>query len=225
MTAAPDAIRVVIVDDHDLIRAGIVSVLQDQEDIVVVGQAGSVDEAIRAVDETAPNVVVMDLKLGDGTSIEATRDIRSAHPDIRVLMLSSFDAEEGVFASLMAGASGYLLKTIRQENLASCIRAINRGENLLDPAVAQTVIGHLRDAARLQSASDDPRLASLSPQKMRVLELVAEGKTNRQIGLCMHLSEKTVKNYVSDILAKLAVVRRVEAAAYLISHRAGGRIS
>jgi DNA-binding NarL/FixJ family response regulator len=204
-----------LVDDHEIVRDGIRAVLDAQEDIVVTSEAGSVREAIDEADRTRPDVVVMDVRLSDGSGIEATREIRAKHPNTRVLMLTSFADDEALFASIMAGASGYVLKQVKSGDLLRAIRAVGKGESLLDPAVTSSVLDRLRKGKHLLK---DEKLARLSPQEERILVQVADGRTNREIGEELHLAEKTVKNYVSSILSKLEVARRAEAAAYLARH-------
>jgi DNA-binding NarL/FixJ family response regulator len=201
-----------LVDDHEVVRQGIRALLDPIEDIVVTTEAGSVQEAIDEAERTRPDVVVMDVRLADGSGIEATREIRARRPKTQVLMLTSFADDEALFASIMAGASGYVLKQIRSGELVRAIRAVGEGKSLLDPAVTQAVLDRLRRGKHLMK---DEKLARLSPQEERILALVADGKTNREIGEKLHLAEKTVKNYVSSILSKLEVARRAEAAAYL----------
>lgn len=208
-------LRVMLVDDHEIVRDGIRAVLDAQEDIVVTSEAGSVREAIDEADRTRPDVVVMDVRLSDGSGIEATREIRAKHPNTRVLMLTSFADDEALFASIMAGASGYVLKQVKSGDLLRAIRAVGKGESLLDPAVTSSVLDRLRKGKHLLK---DEKLARLSPQEERILVQVADGRTNREIGEELHLAEKTVKNYVSSILSKLEVARRAEAAAYLARH-------
>jgi two-component system, NarL family, response regulator DevR len=208
-------IRVMLVDDHEVVRDGIRAMLQAEDDIVVSAEAGTVREAIDEADRARPDVVVMDVRLADGSGIEATREIRATHPAIRVLMLTSFADDEALFASIMAGASGYVLKQVHSGDLVRAIRAVGAGESLLDPAVTGPVLDRLRKGKHLMR---DEKLARLSPQEERILGLVADGKTNREIGDELHLAEKTVKNYVSSILSKLEVARRAEAAAYLARH-------
>jgi two-component system, NarL family, response regulator DevR len=162
-----------------------------------------------------PDVVVMDVRLADGSGIEATREIRARRPQTQVLMLTSFADDEALFASIMAGASGYVLKQVRSGELVKAIRAVGQGKSLLDPEVTKSVLDRLRRGKHLMK---DEKLARLSPQEERILSLVAEGKTNHEIGEELHLAEKTVKNYVSSILSKLEVARRAEAAAYLARH-------
>jgi two-component system, NarL family, response regulator DevR len=208
-------IRVLLVDDHEVVRGGVAALLKSTEDIVVAGEAGTVREAVDEADRTHPDVVVMDVRLADGSGIEATREIRARRPQTQVLMLTSFADDEALFASIMAGASGYVLKQVRSGELIRAIRAVGQGQSLLDPAVTKTVLDRLRKGKHLMK---DERLARLSPQEERILALVADGKTNHEIGEELHLAEKTVKNYVSSILSKLEVARRAEAAAYLARH-------
>jgi DNA-binding NarL/FixJ family response regulator len=208
-------LRVMLVDDHEVVREGIKSMLDAQDDIMVTAQAATVREAIDEADRTHPDVVVMDVRLADGSGIEATREIRAARPATRVLMLTSFADDEALFASIMAGASGYVLKQVRTGDLLRAIRAVGAGDSLLDPSVTSAVLDRLRKGKHLLK---DEKLARLSPQEERILTLVADGRTNKEIGDELHLAEKTVKNYVSSILSKLEVARRAEAAAYLARH-------
>jgi two-component system, NarL family, response regulator DevR len=212
--AAPP-LRVMLVDDHEVVRGGIRAMLQATDDIVVTAEAASVREAIDEAARARPDVIVMDVRLTDGSGIEATRQIRADRPESKVLMLTSFADDEALFASIMAGASGYVLKQINAAELLRAIRAVGRGESLLDPAVTTSVLDRLRKGKHLMQ---DEKLARLSPQEERILTAVADGKTNREIGDDLHLAEKTVKNYVSSILSKLEVARRAEAAAYLARH-------
>jgi two-component system response regulator DevR len=208
-------LRVMLVDDHEVVRNGIRAMLQAEEDIDVSAEAGTVREAIDEADRARPDVVVMDVRLADGSGIEATREIRAQQPATRVLMLTSFADDEALFASIMAGASGYVLKQVHSGDLVRAIRAVGAGESLLDPAVTTSVLDRLRKGKHLMR---DEKLARLSPQEERILGLIADGRTNREIGEELHLAEKTVKNYVSSILSKLEVARRAEAAAYLARH-------
>jgi DNA-binding NarL/FixJ family response regulator len=208
-------LRVMLVDDHEVVRNGIRAMLQAEDDIVVTAEAGTVRAAIDEADRARPDVVVMDVRLADGSGIEATREIRAQHPATRVLMLTSFADDEALFASIMAGASGYVLKQVHAGDLVRAIRSVGAGESLLDPAVTTSVLDRLRKGKHLMR---DEKLARLSPQEERILGLVADGRTNREIGEELHLAEKTVKNYVSSILSKLEVARRAEAAAYLARH-------
>ena len=208
-------LRVMLVDDHEIVRDGVRALLEAAEDLTVVSEASSVAEAVRFAAAIRPDVVVMDVRLADGSGIEATREIRAQRPDTQVLMLTSFADDEALFASIMAGAAGYVLKQIRGGELVNAIRMVGRGQSLLDPAITATVLDRLRKGKHLLR---DEKLARLSGQEERILTLVAEGWTNRQIGEELHLAEKTVKNYVSSILSKLDVARRAEAAAYLARH-------
>jgi two-component system, NarL family, response regulator DevR len=208
-------LRVLLVDDHEVVRSGVKALLQATEDIIVTAEASSVREAVDEADRARPDVVVMDVRLIDGSGIEATREIRAKHPKTQVVMLTSFADDEALFASIMAGASGYVLKQVKGGELVRAIRTVGRGESLLDPAVTNAVLDRLRKGKHLLK---DEKLARLSPQEERILSLVANGKTNREIGDELHLAEKTVKNYVSSILSKLEVARRAEAAAYLARH-------
>ena len=208
-------LRVLLVDDHEVVRQGLASLLKATDDIVVAGEAGTVRDAIEEAERTRPDVVVMDVRLADGSGIEATREIRARRPETQVIMLTSFADDEALFASIMAGASGYVLKQVKSGELIRAIRTVGRGESLLDPAVTKPVLDRLRKGKHLMR---DEKLARLSPQEERILEAVANGKTNKEIGQELHLAEKTVKNYVSSILSKLEVARRAEAAAYLARH-------
>ena len=208
-------LRVMLVDDHEVVRNGVRAMLQATDDIVVTAEAGSVRDAIAEADRARPDVIVMDVRLTDGSGIGATREIRAKHPNTRVLMLTTFADDEALFSSIMAGASGYVLKQVRSGELLRAIRTIGKGDSLLDPAVTAAVLDRLRKGKHLMR---DEKLARLSPQEERILTLVADGLTNREIGDELQLAEKTVKNYVSSILSKLEVARRAEAAAYLARH-------
>jgi DNA-binding NarL/FixJ family response regulator len=209
-------VRVMLVDDHDIIRNGLRAMIEQAGDLRVVAEAGTVAEAISEAARTRPDVIVMDVRLPDGSGIEATREIRARNEQINVLMLTSFADDEALFSSIMAGARGYVLKKIRGGDVVRAIRTVGRGESLLDPAATAAVLERLRQGKHVVS---DEKLARLSPQEERILMLVAEGHTNRQIGVRLRLAEKTVKNYVSTILSKLEVSRRAEAAAYLARRR------
>src|SRR6266581_2936472 len=200
-------LRVVLVDDHEVVRNGIKSLLEETPDVSVVGEAGSVKEAIARVEWARPDVVIMDVRLPDGSGIEATREIRARLPKTQILMLTTFADDEALFASIMAGAAGYVLKQIKGADLVRAVRTVGRGESLLDPAVTKGVLDRLRKGKHLLK---DERLARLSAQEERILELIADGKTNSEIGQKLHLAEKTVKNYVTSILSKLEVARRAD---------------
>jgi len=204
-----------LVDDHEVVRSGIAAILKATDDIVVAGEAGSVREAIEEAERARPDVVVMDVRLADGSGIEATREIRAKRPATQVVMLTSFADDEALFASIMAGASGYVLKQVKGAELVRAIRTVGEGKSLLDPEITSAVLDRLRKGKHLMK---DEKLARLSPQEERILQLVASGKTNKEIGDELRLAEKTVKNYVSSILSKLEVARRAEAAAYLARH-------
>jgi two-component system response regulator DevR len=205
--------RVMLVDDHAIVRQGIRMVLESAGDLQVVAEAGTMREAVDAAIRTHPDVILMDVRLAEGNGIEATRDIRARAPHTRVVMVTSFDDDEALFASIMAGASGYLLKRVDSVQLIRAIREVAAGNSLLDPAVTDRVLQRLR---RDPNAAKDDKLARLTAREDGILRLVAEGKTNSQIANVVHLSELTVKNHVSTILGKLEVARRTEAAAYLV---------
>ena len=208
-------LRLMLVDDHEVVRNGLRMMLEASGDVRIVAEAGSVRDAVAEAARTKPDAIVMDVRLTDGSGIEATREIRAARPETRVLMLTSFDDDEALFSSILAGASGYVLKQIQGRDLIRAIRAVADGQSLLDPAVTATVLERLRKGKHLLR---DEKLARLSGQEERILALIADGLTNGEIGTRLHLAEKTVKNYVSTILSKLEVGRRAEAAAYLARH-------
>jgi DNA-binding NarL/FixJ family response regulator len=218
-------IRIFLLDDHELVRRGIRDLIWTEPDMTVVGQASSAAEALERVRETKPDVAVLDVRLGGGpdtpNGIEACREIRSRHPEVACVMLTSFADDEALFASMMAGASGYVLKQVKGGELISSIRRVAEGESLLDPAVTARVLERLRSPQ-----GEDEALSDLTAQERKILELISEGLTNRQIGEQMYLAEKTVKNYVSHLLAKLGMARRSEAAAYAarLSERRRGSI-
>lgn len=201
--------RVLIVDDHAVVRQGLRTLLDAQEDITVVGEAGTAEEAVRRVGFDEPDLVVMDVQLPDGTGVDACREIRSRWPEIHVLILTSFADDGALHAAIMAGAAGYVLKRIQSDELITAIRSAAAGEALLDPALVDAVFRRIRG-----EVPGDPLLERLSAQELRVLELIERGMTNRQIADELHLAEKTIKNYVSNMLAKLGMSRRSEAAAY-----------
>lgn len=209
-------LRVLLVDDHEVVRGGVKALLQATDDIIVTAEASSVREAIDEADRARPDVVVMDVRLVDGSGIEATREIRARHPKTAVVMLTSFADDEALFASIMAGAAGYVLKQVKGGELVRAIRTVGKGESLLDPAVTNAVLDRLRKGKHLLK---DEKLARLSPQEERILSLVADGKTNREIGDELHLAEKTVKNYVSSMLAKLGLTSRTQAAIFSTKHQ------
>ena len=217
--ASLPALRLVVVDDHEVVRQGLVALLDRRDAFQVVGEAGTVEEAMTVVRRMRPDLVIMDVRLPDGSGIEACRDIRSEMPEVRIVILTSYPDEEAVLSAIIAGASGYLLKQIRGRDLVSAIEAVGRGESLLDPAVTEKVLERVR---RIAAGSTTDELASLTSQEQKILALVAEGKTNKEIASEVFLSDKTVKNYVSSILSKLNLERRAQAAAYVAKHRIPG---
>lgn len=203
-------IRVFLLDDHEVVRRGLTDLINIEGDLEVVGEAGTATEAMHRIPAARPDVAVLDVRLADGSGVEVCRDIRAAMPEVRCLMLTSYADDEALFAAIMAGASGYVLKDIRGNDLMEAIRSVAAGNSLLDPSVTQRVLERLRNGSR-----HDDRLDALTDQERRILDLIGEGLTNRQIGEQMHLAEKTVKNYVSSLLAKLGMERRTQAAAFV----------
>jgi len=214
--SAVDQVKIMLVDDHEVVRMGLRTLLERRPGFTVVAEAGSVAEAVAGAHHAQPDVIVMDVRLPDGSGIEACREIRSARPDTRVIMLTSYADDQAVYGSIMAGASGYLLKQTRGQSLAEAIERVAAGESLLDPGITDKVLARMRQLA----AGETDELATLSPQERRILGLIAEGKTNKEIAEEVFLSDKTVKNYVSSILSKLNLRRRSEAAAFIAERRA-----
>jgi DNA-binding NarL/FixJ family response regulator len=204
----PSPIRVFLLDDHEVVRRGVREIVEAESDLEVVGEAGTAEEAIGRIPATTPHVAVLDVQLPDGSGIEVCRDVRAKHPEIACIMLTSFADDEAVYAAIMAGAAGFVLKQVRGNDLIDGIRRVARGESLLDPQVTTRVL------ERLRTRGEDDELAGLTDQERNILMLIADGMTNRQIGEELFLAEKTVKNYVSNLLAKLGMHRRTEAAAY-----------
>jgi DNA-binding NarL/FixJ family response regulator len=204
-----EVIRVFLLDDHEVVRRGVRDLLEAEDDIEVVGEAGTVQQALARIPPTRPDVAVLDVRLPDGDGVSVCREIRSDNPDIQCLMLTSFSDDEALFQAIMAGAAGYLLKQIKGTDIVDGVRRVSRGESLLDPMVTKRVLDRLR-----KPPEEDERLARLTAQERRILELIADGLTNRQIADSIHLAEKTVKNYVSNLLAKLGMERRTQAAVY-----------
>jgi DNA-binding NarL/FixJ family response regulator len=202
-------IRVFLLDDHEVVRRGLRELLELEDDIEVVGESGSAIEAVRRIPALRPDVAVLDGRLPDGSGIDVCRDVRSIDPTINALILTSYDEDSALFAAIMAGAAGYVLKDIRGTDLVEGIRRVAAGQSLLDPSVTTRVLERLRTGP-----AQDPRLAGLTDQERRILDHIAEGMTNRQIGEAMFLAEKTVKNYVSSLLAKLGMERRTQAAVF-----------
>lgn len=207
--------RIILVDDHEVVRLGLKSLLDRHAQFEVVGEAGSAREAIEQVTALEPDVVVMDIRLPGTSGIEACEEIVDRFPNVKVIMLTSYAEDEMLFSAIRAGASGYILKQIASEELVKAIEAVGRGEALLDPAVTQRVFQEVRRAVKEEEAS---AFAHLSQQEKHVLLLVSEGKTNREIAKSLFLGEGTVRNYVSSILSKLGVNNRAEAAAYAVEH-------
>jgi DNA-binding NarL/FixJ family response regulator len=204
-----DRIKVYLLDDHEVVRRGLRDLLEQQADIQIVGESGSAQEALRRIPVLRPDVAVLDGRLPDGSGIDVCRDVRSADPSIRALILTSYDDDEALFAAIMAGAAGYMLKQARSAELVDALRRVAAGQSLLDPAVTARVLERVRTGRR-----DDDALAALTEQERKILAYIAEGMTNRQIAEKLFLAEKTVKNYVSQVLSKLGMERRTQAAVY-----------
>src|SRR5437762_2960170 len=212
------AIRLLIVDDHKVVRLGLSTLLSRHAGIEVVGEVGTVAAAVEQTARLLPDVVLMDVRLPDGDGFEACRQIRKSQFETRVLFLTSFADEKIVLESIDAGGDGYLLKEIDEENLVRAIRNVAAGQSILDPAVTRRVLERVKNSDTHSETPSTNRLGSISPQERRVLALVAEGKTNKEIGVALGLSDKTVKNYLSNIMEKLQVTRRSQAAAYFVQH-------
>ncbi len=204
-----DPIRVFLLDDHEVVRRGLAELLTAEGDVVVVGEASTAAEALARIPPTRPDVAVLDVRLPDGNGVEVCREVRSRHPEVQCLILTSFADDEALFQAIMAGAAGFVLKQVRGADLLEAVRRIAAGQSLLDPAVTARVLERVR-----RGPEEDERLAQLTPQERNILELIAEGLTNRQIAERVHLAEKTVKNYVSNLLAKLGMERRTQAAVF-----------
>jgi two-component system response regulator DevR len=199
-------IRIFLLDDHELVRQGLKAALESEEDMIVVGEAGGAAQAIDVVQQCQPDVAVLDVRLGDGNGIDVCRQITSDHPQVKALILTSFQNDRALVDAGLAGAAGFVLKQIRSTELVDAIRQVAAGRQLLDDAQVRMAMRRLRE-------SDEGRLYDLTPQEQRIFDYIGEGKTNRQIAQEMYLAEKTVKNYVSNLLAKLGMSRRTEAAA------------
>ncbi|ONH33287.1 MULTISPECIES: response regulator transcription factor [Protofrankia] len=204
-----EPVRVFVLDDHEIVRRGMRELLESQGDIKVVGEAGLAAEALRRIPALRPDVAILDARLPDGSGIDVCRDIRSGTPEVPCLILTSHDDDEALFAAIMAGAAGYVLKQIRGNDLIGAVRTVASGQSMLDPAVTQRVLTRLRDGA-----PEDRLLSTLSERERQILGLIAEGLTNRQIASRIHLAEKTVKNNVSSILEKLGLTSRTQAAVF-----------
>ena len=209
--------RLLVVDDHEVVRQGLVALLDRRDGFQVVAEAGTVAEALEQARRHEPEIVIMDVRLPDGSGIEACREIRAELPGTKVVMLTSYPDEEAVLSAIVAGASGYLLKQVRARDLVAALEAVGRGESLLDPAVTEKVLERIRRIASGSQETDE--LSQLTGQERKILLLVAEGMTNTEIAAEIFLSDKTVKNYVSSILAKLNLERRAQAAAFVAKHR------
>ncbi len=210
-------IRVFLLDDHEVVRRGLAALLESSDDITVVGESGSAQEATRIIPALRPDVAVLDARLPDGSGIDVCREVRSQDPGIKALMLTSYQDDEALFSAIMAGAAGYLLKQVRGTDLVDAVRKVAAGESLLDPAVTQRVLQRIRGGDQAGS----PDLESLTTQERRILELIAEGMTNRMIAEEMFLAEKAVRNHVSSLLSKLGLERRTQAA--VMANRLLGR--
>ncbi|MEJ8279056.1 response regulator transcription factor [Pseudonocardia spirodelae] len=209
-------ISVFLLDDHEIVRRGLAQLLEFEDDVEIVGEAATAAQALARIPALRPDVAVLDVRLPDGDGVSVCRDIRSSMvPPPACLMLTSYADDEALFGAIMAGAAGYLLKQVAGVDLVGAVRTVAAGGSLLDPRATAAVLERLRHPA----AEEDPRYDSLSPQEQRILELVADGMTNRQIGETLHLAEKTVKNYVSSVLHKLGYSRRTEAAVYAVERR------
>ena len=218
MNAVTAPVRVFLLDDHEVVRRGVAELISVEEDLAVVGEASTAAEALSRVPAVQPDVAVLDVRLPDGDGVTVCRELRSRLPDLRCLMLTSFADDQALFDAIMAGAAGYVLKQIRGADLVGAIRTVAGGQSLLDPRATARVLDRMRHAA---AAEPDP-LSGLSEQERKVLELIGEGLTNREIGERMFLAEKTVKNYVSHLLAKLGLQRRTQAAILATEHRHTG---
>jgi DNA-binding NarL/FixJ family response regulator len=204
-----EQIAVFLLDDHEIVRRGVRDLLEAEPDIKVVGEAGTAESALARIPALRPDVAVLDVRLPDGDGVRVCREIRSRMPDVACLMLTSFGDDDALFDAIMAGAAGYVLKQIRGTDLVGAVRTVASGQSMLDPKAASRVMARMRD----QASRSDP-LAGLTAQERKILELIGEGLTNRQIGDRLFLAEKTVKNYVSSLFAKLGMERRTQAAAY-----------
>ncbi|MFI9760563.1 response regulator [Streptomyces sp. NPDC051963] len=213
-------ISVFLLDDHEVVRRGVHELLSVEGDIEVVGEAGTAADALARIPATRPDVAVLDVRLPDGSGVEVCREIRSRDDSVKCLMLTSYADDEALFDAIMAGASGYVLKAIRGNELLTAVRDVAAGRSLLDPVATARVLERLRDGG---GARSDDGLAHLTDQERRILDLISEGLTNRQIGERLHLAEKTIKNYVSSLLSKLGMQRRSQAAAYVARMQAGNR--
>jgi DNA-binding NarL/FixJ family response regulator len=213
-TGTPEhRIRVFLLDDHEIVRRGIRELLESAGDIVVVGECGLAAEAIRRIPPLRPDVAILDGRLPDGSGIDVCREVRSRHPEIAALILTSYDDDEALFSAIMAGAAGYILKQVGGNDFVESVRRVAAGQSMLDPGVTARVLERVREGTRAE-----PALEELTDQELRILELIGEGMTNRQMAETMFLAEKTVKNYVSSMLAKLGLESRTQAAIFSLKH-------
>ncbi|HEX5086433.1 MAG TPA: response regulator transcription factor [Nocardioides sp.] len=211
--AVPDTIRVFLLDDHELVRRGIRELLEEEGDIEVVGESGSAQEAARRIPALRPDVAILDGRLPDGSGIDVCREVRSLDANIKALILTSYDDDDALFSAIMAGAAGYILKQVRGNDFVDIVRRVAAGQSMLDPAITAQVLERVRSGP-----PKDKALEGLTDQELKILELIGEGLTNRQIGERMYLAEKTVKNYVSSMLAKLGLASRTQAAIFATKH-------
>jgi two-component system response regulator DevR len=210
---ATTPIEVYLLDDHEIVRRGIKELLESEGDIVVIGESGLAEEATRRIPALKPDVAILDGRLPDGSGIDVCREIRSVDPEIAAVILTSYDDDEALFSAIMAGAAGYILKQVRGTDFIDTVRRVAAGQSMLDPAVTAQVLERLRSGPKT-----DPSLEQLTAQELRILELIADGMTNRQIATTLFLAEKTVKNYVSSMLAKLGLESRTQAAIFATKH-------
>ncbi|MGB0112650.1 MAG: response regulator transcription factor [Ilumatobacteraceae bacterium] len=203
------SLRIFLVDDHEIVRRGVRELIESEGDLIVVGEAGSVEQALQRIPAVSPDVAILDVRLPDGSGVDLCRQLRSTDAAPACLMLTSYDDDAALFEAIVAGAAGYVLKQVKGHDIVEAVRKVGAGQSLIDPDLAARVIDRLRDGP-----DEDPRLSNLTSQERRVLDLLADGLTNRQIATEMFLAEKTVKNYVSNLLAKMGMSRRTEAAVY-----------
>ena len=212
----PTSLSILLVDDHEVVRVGLRTLIERQEGLQVVGEAGTAREALGQVGRLNPDVVILDIRLPGSSGVEACREIKSQWPHVRVIILTSFPDDEVLFDAIAAGADGYVLKQVGSDELLNALQRVGRGESLLDPSVTQQVFAKIRSARTKERAE---AFTTLTSQEMQILARIAEGATNAEIGLQLHLSEKTIRNYVSDVLRKLDLTSRAQAAAYAARHR------
>lgn len=210
------SLRILLVDDHEVVRVGLRTLIERQPGMDVVGEAGTASHAVLLARQLAPDVVILDVRLPDNSGVEVCRQIKTERPETRVIILTSYPDDKTLFDAISAGADGYLLKLVGSGDLLEALERVGRGESPLDPTIANRILAKVREATKREQAQ---AFACLTAQEMRILALVAEGQTNREIGIALHLSEKTVRNYISDILSKLSLTSRAQAAAYAARHR------